>query len=521
MKLTSRIRPTWLGTASAAVILALYGQAPAAENNFSTATASISAEQLRQYIEVLANDTLEGREAGTRGGRAAAGYLIERFKQFGLKPAGTAGGYTQEFGNQYRNLLGILEGSDPVLKQQFVVVGAHYDHVGYGNQRNSRGPTGYIHNGADDNASGDAALLEIAEAFTLLESRPKRSILFALWDCEEKGLLGSRNWALSPTIPLERIEFALNLDMVGRLQNSLEIIGSRTSRNLRRLVSDQNQMSDLPLDFTWKIKSDSDHATFLERNIPILMIHTGLHDDYHRPSDDVEKINFTGLQRIAQLTFGVVHSIADEPSPWTFRAAGRYESPFGRQQMEQPLPPLPGRLGLQWDPKQDGDGPLVISVVSGSAADRGGIRVGDRLLKFNDRTLDAKTDLQELVLAAENPVQLVVKREGSEEPLDLKVHLDSTPVRLGIGWREDDAEPGSILVLRVTPGSPADKAGIRIADRIEGIDGRDFASSEDFQRQVAGAKTALKLRVERGGRSSIIVLEPAAIIPPAGAQAAQ
>ena len=137
-------------------------------------------------------------------------------------------------------MLAILQGSDPKLRDQVIVVGAHYDHLGYGG-RASLGPYGYIHPGADDNASGTAAVLELAKAFTILSAPPKRSILFAAWDAEEKGLLGSKYWVAHPTVPLEHVVAAVNLDMVGRLRDDhLIVFGARSGYGWRRLLSSQN-----------------------------------------------------------------------------------------------------------------------------------------------------------------------------------------------------------------------------------------------------------------------------------------
>src|SRR5262249_39469180 len=155
----------------------------------TAALATITIEDLRKHVDVLANDTFEGREAGSRGGHAAATYVGRELQRLKLPGGAADGGYYQGFGNQCRNILAVLEGSDPELKKDYIVISAHYDHVGYGNSTNSYGPTGYIHNGADDNASGVSGLLELIEAILQLDVRPKRSILFAFWDSEESGLL--------------------------------------------------------------------------------------------------------------------------------------------------------------------------------------------------------------------------------------------------------------------------------------------------------------------------------------------
>src|SRR3972149_5837928 len=196
---------------------------------YHAAMESITSKELAAYVEHLADDEMQGREAGTRGGRAAAGYLTMRFSAVPLVAAGNDGGYQQPLPPHFRNILGMIPGNDPELKNEVIVVGAHYDHVGFGNSRNSFGPYGRIHHGADDNASGTAALLEFAEAFNFLPEPPKRSILVAAWDAEEKGLLGSKYWVSHPTVPLKKIVATFNLDMIGRLRNDhLYIYGSRS-----------------------------------------------------------------------------------------------------------------------------------------------------------------------------------------------------------------------------------------------------------------------------------------------------
>ena len=192
------------------------------------ARASITTGELKHHAEVLADDTFEGREAGSRGGRAAAKYIIGSLKDAGIDPAGLNDRYTQPFLGNFQNLLAEIPGTDAALSHQYIVVGAHYDHVGYGTRRNSYGPWGLIHNGADDNASGVAALLEVIDGLSRSTWRPRRSILFAFWDAEEKGLLGSKHWVNQPTVPLRDVQLALNIDMVGRLSDGRIEVGGST-----------------------------------------------------------------------------------------------------------------------------------------------------------------------------------------------------------------------------------------------------------------------------------------------------
>jgi hypothetical protein len=290
--------------------------------NLASAISSITSGEMRSHVFALSDDTFEGREAGSRGGRAAGLYLVQKLQGYGLK-GGVKGGYYQPFGN-YANVIAVLEGSDPVLKNEYILVGAHYDHVGYGNRRNSYGPTGYIHNGADDNASGVSGLLEVAQAFASSGAKPKRTLLFCFWDGEEKGLYGSKHWVESPTVPLNQVALAFNADMIGRLGNKpLEVLGTRTAPGMRRLVSLANDDPHLKLFFNWELKENSDHFSFLERRVPVVMFHTGLHGDYHRPSDDAEKIDTNGMQQIGRMLFRLLDRAADEPQLGKFRQQAR------------------------------------------------------------------------------------------------------------------------------------------------------------------------------------------------------
>jgi hypothetical protein len=470
---------------------------------------SITTEDVKEYVGALADDTFEGRESGSRGNRAAGIYVVDHLKKFGVRGGGAKDGFYQTWDN-YHNILGLIEGRDPTLKDEVIVISAHYDHVGYGNSRNSLGPVGHIHNGADDNASGVAGMLEVAGAVCQLTEKPKRSILFAFWDGEEKGLLGSQHWVDHPTVPLNRVPIMINADMIGRLRNSgLVIYGARTSRGMRRLISRQNGVSNLLIDFNWEIKPDSDHYTFYSRGIPFLMVHTGLHSDYHRPSDDADKINTEGLKQISQLLFNVLVELAELPSLEKFRRQARNESRSDQRASERPLPPPPSRLGIRWDEKAAEKGAILVTAVTpGSPAAKSGLKSGDWLVRFANREVHDARQFRLSVLAAKNPVAVTLQRAGETSPVDTTLELVGEPARLGISWRTDEAEPGCVIINRLTPGSSADLAGLKINDRVYRIGGQELDSGEAFRQWATKTREPLVLEVETAGRVRTVEIPP-------------
>jgi len=213
---------------------------------------TIDVDTLKAHESVLSSDALEGRAAGFPGNEKAVEYLVQQAKSFDLKPAGTDG-YLQEFEfeaqgetRKAKNVIALLEGSDPALKSEFVLIGGHLDHVGrkgqtVGGQKGGAKNGDEIWNGADDNGSGTSAILTVARAFGKGAVRPKRSILFAWWNAEEAGLKGSSWWAGHPTRPIEKVTYCLNLDMVGRNPDRpMDVEGVKNSEGdaLERIITD-------------------------------------------------------------------------------------------------------------------------------------------------------------------------------------------------------------------------------------------------------------------------------------------
>ena len=261
--------------------------------------------RLQEDIFKLAGDEMEGREPGTNGEIKARNYLISRMREIGLNPRGTDGfiqAFTyfekanqNEVAVQAHNVIGFIDNS----ANKTVVITAHYDHLGYGGSGSKyKGPR-QIHNGADDNASGTAALLELAHLIKNNKIKEHNNFLFIAFSAEEKGLLGSKYYVMNPSLNLNEINYVLNMDMLGRMEPgmalTIEGLGSSLiwESSLKEIECDA-----FPLTLKKRENGPSDHAPFYEAGIPSLHFWTGKHDDYHKPSDDAEKINFEAESQI-------------------------------------------------------------------------------------------------------------------------------------------------------------------------------------------------------------------------------
>lgn len=316
------------------------------------------------------------------------------------------------------NIAGIVRGSDPSLASQYVVVGAHYDHLGMGDENSlhsSRDPI--IHPGADDNASGTAGLIELARR--LQTNPPRRSVLFLAFSGEEKGLIGSKYWTSTPTIPLADVAAMINMDMIGRLKdNKLNIQGTGTSSIWPALIN--RTKADLPLviSSTSDGFGPSDHSSFTAKSIPVLFFFTGLHSDYHRPSDTWDKLNYDGESTVLTYIERVVRDIADSTTRPSFSAS--HSSSPGAKSMSTGFNVT---FGVIPDYSDDPQGLRITGVKSGGPAERAGLKGDDVITKFGATTVKNIYDLT-AALSERRPgdvVDVTVLRGG--KPTTFKVTL--------------------------------------------------------------------------------------------------
>lgn len=316
------------------------------------------------------------------------------------------------------NVIGKIEGTDPVLKNEYIVLGAHYDHLGFGGDGSLyRGPEKLIHNGADDNASGTAGVLELARLLSKEKNNLKRSVLFILFSGEELGLLGSAHYGANTTVPADKIAAMVNLDMVGRLKpdTSLIVYGTGTSSIWKNLVDSLNQAYHFVLTKNDEGYGPSDHSSFYAKNIPVLFFFTGTHTDYHRPGDKADKLNYPGEAQIVSYVEKIALNLANRPLRPDFINVPRKQ---GERSGGWKV-----YVGTVPDYAYTGEGLKITGASEGSPAKKAGLQGGDIILQFGSKKINTIYDyvaiLRELVPG--DVVQVKVKRGEKEISLSVEV----------------------------------------------------------------------------------------------------
>jgi Zn-dependent M28 family amino/carboxypeptidase len=324
-----------------------------------------------------------------------------------------------ELRRRAENVVAVLPGADPILRLENIVIGAHYDHLGLGHYGaiNSRA-AGTVHPGADDNASGTVVLLDVARRFARLPVKPARSIVFAAFSAEELGLFGSRHFVdTAGSGGMTRV--MINLDMVGRLRdNRLTVFGARSGHNLSETVNAAARQVGLEL-----IESDdvgqSDHFSFYSKKIPALHFFTGLHQDYHRPSDTWEKLNFGGMAKVSALVVATALSSANRATPLDFVSLP------SRRSMDNRAPgrELSAYLGTIPAYGAASEGVELAGVSDGSPAAIAGLRSGDIIIQLADKKIQYIEDLTSALQGHRPGEEVIIVAMRSGQPVKLKATL--------------------------------------------------------------------------------------------------
>ena len=256
---------------------------------------------------------------------------LEKRINSAMKPGGFTTGTKVYAGSEIiktksttRNVVMVVPGDDELLKNEYVIIGGHFDHLGMGGSSSRARDTVAVHHGADDNASGISLMIELAEKFALTKESHKRTLIFAAFSGEESGLLGSKYFTDNPPVDLTKVNAMINLDMIGRLKDSssLQIGGAGTAEGLKKLVRSLSDTTNVTLAFSDEGYGPSDHSSFYGKNIPVLFYSTGAHLDYHTPSDTWDKINYPGMVTISDMIFKVAADFANNPERLKFTEAG-------------------------------------------------------------------------------------------------------------------------------------------------------------------------------------------------------
>lgn len=391
---------------------------------------ALNAPAFMQVVQTLTAPEMQGRDAGTKGIDLARDYLVDHFKSLGLEPGFVIDGkpsYTQPLqvrtgkddeGNTVRasveNVGALLPGSGS-LKDEVVVIGGHYDHIGYGHY-GSRAPEmkGHLHPGADDNASGTAGVMLLARHFSMQhhnDGTPRRTLFFTGFAAEERGLIGSRYMVRNPdqwAFDIKQVSGMINLDMIGRLRgDDLYVFSDTTGKEWRGWTNEANE--DVGLDLKWDVRppGGSDHSMFISVGIPAVFFNTWLHDDYHTPRDTADKINGEGGAAVLQVVAGLTERAITEPQRITFVPP-------------KPRPPRP-YLGAKLG--QAEVGVLIEDVLDDGPLDKAGAKNGDVLLSIQGKPVNSPGDVRAFLAKAKAGTEVKVQIKRGDETMDMTVLL--------------------------------------------------------------------------------------------------
>lgn len=382
---------------------------------------NVSEEHLKSNLSFLASDDLKGRLAGSEGEKKAAEYISKNFKKLGLKTELQPFEYSVKLNphdensstpSKGTNIIGYLDNKAP----KTIIIGAHYDHLGLNEHHHSTlmNSDGQIHNGADDNASGVTAVMELARMFSQNKTQEKVNYVFALFSAEEDGLIGSKKLAEEVKTKFPNVVAMINLDMVGRLnQDKVLNVGGIGSSPIFKELIEKFKPAGYNLALDESGTGPSDHTSFYLKDIPVLFFFTGTHEDYHKPSDDTEKINFEGVKTITNYVFGIANELSQKADiPFTKTKTTATKS----------APKYKVTLGIMPSYADTKDGLHIDGVTDGRPAAVAGITSGDVLIQIGDCKITEVYSYMECLakLNAGDERDVTVIRNGEKKVFKVK-----------------------------------------------------------------------------------------------------
>jgi len=388
-----------------------------------------SADRMMEAVEFLASDELKGRGIGTSEIDEAADFIAAKFAEYGLQAGSDDGTYFQQWTQdvldikniKLKNVIGIIPGTNPDLAEA-VVISAHYDHLGFGWPDVRKGNVGKIHNGADDNASGIAVMLELAKTLGKTQ-KPARTIIFIAFTAEESGLVGSRYFVNNyQKFPINKILANLNIDTVGRLfGNKLMVLNSNTAREWKFIFMGTDFTTGVASDLITQDLDASDQMAFIENDIPgVQLFYTGVDSDYHRPEDDADKIDADGLVKVATVSREILEYLAEREDLMTF--TGKAKS--GQTTMPKIAKKSGERkaaTGLMPDFVYSSDGVKIAGVSDGSPAAKAGLVLGDVIIAFDGKSVKNLKDYSKYLKEHQpgDTVTFTIDRNGEKKEVSI------------------------------------------------------------------------------------------------------
>ena len=394
-------------------------------------------DDMRQAVEYLASQELGGRYPGTAGDTLASEYIVRQLRSLKLNPVvkgkkktGNFHDFTygKEVERTTHNIIAVLPGKDKQLKNEYIVVGSHYDHLGMGGKDSgSRRPdTLGVHPGADDNASGDAVVLELAKYFK--KARSPRSIIFAFFGAEEQGLVGSKQfleWMKQTddrriNLPADKkgIVAMVNLDMVGRMRDhAMSVSGTGTSSEFKAMAEKAAEQTNLNISCTPDGYGPSDHASFVAADIPVLFLTTGGHMEYHTPDDVPSTLNYDGMQQTLDFSKELIARIANMSTTPDYISVPSSNT-MKHAKFKVTLGLMPDVMGVSRIPGLRAD-----IVVAGKPAHTAGIRSGDIIQEIDGKPVKNMDEYMQRLSELEPDTTIPVKVLRNEEILTFQVHL--------------------------------------------------------------------------------------------------